>query len=158
MKGYEMKMADYKRLKKEVDEKYQKAIEKAEKDRIEAIAAIEKVWRMFHPRRSRATNNMNSTPSHYGTLVDTVRKSLEYVPKRFTKKNVLTAMEQISNEVAKSCNPNSLSGCMHRLKKDGVIIEVKKGKGSMPTEYELANNRTEIGETRKESKEQQNVR
>jgi len=44
MRGYEIKIADFKRLKKAVDEKYQKAIEKAEKDRIEAIAAPLKLF------------------------------------------------------------------------------------------------------------------
>lgn len=152
-----MKAADYKKLKKQVEERYQQALEKAERDRVEALAAIEKVWKMLNPRRGRAavltvSSSTKSSSSSYGSFVETVRKSLEYVPKRFTRKNVLTAMQEISSDIAKNCNPNSLSGCLYRLKKEGIIIEVKKGQGSAPAEYELVT--TSINE---ESKEQQNV-
>lgn len=130
-----MKAPEYRKLKKEAEERCNKAVEKAENERVEAIAAIEKVWKMMKPSYGKTTPGMASVSSKYGSLAETVRNSLELVPQRFTKKNVLTAMLQVSPEVAKNCNPNSLSGCLFRLKKEGVIVVVKNGQGSAPTEY-----------------------
>ena len=141
-----MKAAEYRKLKKEVEERYEKAIQKAQNERVEALAAIEKVWKMMKPSYGKVTFGAVSSSSQYGSLAETVRKSLKYVPSRFTKKDVIVAMQQISSEVANRCNTNSLSGCLHRLKKEGIIAETKKGIGSMPTEYELVGQRTEIKE------------
>lgn len=139
-----MKASKYRQLKKEAEERYSKAIEKAENERAGELAALEKVWKMMKPNYGKATLGTASASSKYGSLAETVRKSLELVPQRFTKKNVLTAMRQISTEVANKCNPNSLSGCLFRLKKEGVIAVVKNGQGSAPTEYQ------KIPETTKE--------
>ncbi len=132
-----MKAVDYKKLKKEAEEQYQRAIDMAEKDRLEAIAAIDKVWSMMNPRRRKTVTSTTPVSSQYGSLIETVRKSLQLVPHRFTKKNVLAAMNEISSDIAKTCNPNSLAGCLHRLKREGVIAQVKEGRGSTPAEYEL---------------------
>ena len=136
MKGHEMKASDYKKLKKEVLERYNKAVQKAENERVEALAAIEKVWKMTKPNYGKSSSSTSSsTSTDYGLLAKTVRESLELVPQTFTKKNILTAMQQISSDVANKCNSNSLSGCLHRLKNEGVIEVVKRGRGSSPSEY-----------------------
>lgn len=144
-----MKMLEYKRLKKEAEAQYKKALVTAERERLEALDAIERVWIMMNPRRNKTTSGQVSSSSQYGSLVETIRKALELVPKRFTKNNILAAMQQISPNMA-NCNQNSLSGCLHRLKQGNIIKVVKKGQGRRPAEYELVN--TSINE---ESKEQQ---
>jgi vacuolar-type H+-ATPase subunit E/Vma4 len=149
MQGDVMKTVDYKRLKKEAEEQYQQALDKAQKDRLEALDAIERVWGMINPRRSKAASGTTSA-TQYGSLAGMVQKALELVPQTFTKKDVLAAMRQISSEVAASCNSNSLSGCLHRLKKGGVIVEIEKGQGSAPTKYELASKNTDVNETSNE--------
>jgi len=131
-----MKTSEYKKLKKEVEERYNKALQKAGDERVEALAAIEKVWKMTKPSYGKSSFGMSSsTSTDYGLLAKTVRESLELVPQTFTKKNIMTAMQQISSDVANKCNSNSLSGCLHRLKKEGVIEVVKQGRGSSPSEY-----------------------
>ena len=134
-----MKASDYKKLKKAVEERYNKALEKAENEHVEALAAIEKVWKMTKPNYGKPSSNLfssssSSSPS-YGSLAGTVRKALDLVPQTFTKKTILTAMQQISSDMANNCNPNSLSGCLHRLKKEGVIEVVEQGRGSSPSIY-----------------------
>lgn len=49
-------------------------------------------------------------------------------------------MQQISSDVANKCNSNSLSGCLHRLKKEGIIEVVEQGRGSSPSIYRKSEN------------------
>ncbi len=137
-----MKRPEYKRLKISAEEQYQKAIQDAGKDRIETLAAIEKVWEMMNPRLSGTAPK----PTEYGSLVVAVHKALRLVPEKFTRKDVLAAMGQGSPEVAAVCNQNSLSGCLHRLKNEGFIAEIKKGRGSSPSKYILAEQPKKEGE------------
>jgi len=142
-----MKALDYKKLKKDVEDRYNKALQKAENERVEALAAIEKVWKMTKPNYGKSSSGTtSSTSTGYGLLAKTVRESLKLVPQTFTKTNILTAMQKISSDVANKCNSNSLSGCLHRLKNEGVIIVVKEGKGSAPAEYQLANKTIDANE------------
>ena len=135
-----MKMTEYRKLKKEVESRYQQALDRAENDRMEALAAIDTVWNITNPRRQKTTDGAVSVPSQYGSLVETVRKAIDLVPRHFTKNHVIAAMKQIAPDMAKTLNPNSLAGCIHRLNKEGAIVQVKKGKGSSPAEYEKATN------------------
>jgi hypothetical protein len=136
-----MNNKQYKDLKRQAEERYQKALELAEKQRIEELTAIETVWRMSHP--SRKTNNINSAllnqttskRSNYGLLAKAVLEALEYVPETFTRSQVKTAIERIAPDVAGNCKDSSLTGRLIRLVKDGVIDQVKAGKGSQPSEY-----------------------
>lgn len=131
-----MKILEYKRLKKEAESQYEKALETAERERLESLAAIERVWVMMNPRRNKTISGTVSSSSQYGSLARTVRKALELVPQKFTKTNILAAMKQIAPDM-ESCNQNSLGGCLHRLKTNNIIRVVKKGQGRTPAEYEL---------------------
>jgi hypothetical protein len=148
-----MKTTEYKELKKQLEEQYKQAILLAEKQRIDGITAIETVWKMLHvPRRKRqatiesqqqAEHPMDSnslhvetppvvTKSNYGTLVDTVKKSLTLVPETFTSKQVVAAMQQISGI---KFNNSSVSNRLKRLAQDGKIERIKQGHGKSPSEY-----------------------
>lgn len=130
-----MNSNDYKKLKQRIEEKYQETIALAERERMEGLAAIDKVWKMLHKTRKRSVSRKKGDSPEYGSLKETVVKSLDFVPKSFTKNHVKLAMKQVNSELAEKCNPNSLSGCLIRLEGDGVIIKVTKGKGSKPSEY-----------------------
>lgn len=132
----------YRDLKRKAQERYQKAIEMADKQRIEELTAIETVWRMEHP--SRKANNTESTflsnhttskRNKYGSLAKAVLEALEYVPETFTKNQVKIAMERIAPDIAANCKDSSLTGRLIRLVKEGEIEQAKAGKGSQPSEY-----------------------
>jgi len=149
-----MKSTEYKQLKKQIEEQYRQAIALAEKKRIDGLAAIDTVWKMFHvPRRKRieetasqekvesTMDSMGATseplPNVYGTLKAAVAKSLAFVPhEKFTCKNVMTVMEQTTG---KTFNYSSVSNRLKRLSKEGVIEMVKQGHGKSPSEYRLKN-------------------
>lgn len=152
-----MKRTDYKQLRKQVEERYKQAIERAEKERIEGLAAIDTVWKMLHvPRRKRSEkttsqqkgelsveSSVNSKPPPttpscvYGTLIATVRKSLALVPEEFIYRNVIAAMKQTSGS---TFNSSSVSNCLKRLAKEGVIEVIKQGHGKTPSKYRLVKN------------------
>lgn len=127
-----MNITEYRKLKRQIDEKYQGSMAKAEKERVAGLAAIERVWRMYH--KPRQTNGSTDRPS-YGSLAQTIKDSLQFVPIQFNKDHVLIAMKQVNAEVATNCNANSLSGCLIRLVQSGVIVKVVPGKGRKPSEF-----------------------
>ncbi len=143
-----MKRAEYKKLKKQVEEQYEIAIQESETRRIEGLAAIEKVWRMFHPPRKRVVvlnggekDNVSSSLS-YGSLMTAVRKSLDLTPEIFTVNNIRTIIAKTYENT--SFNTNSIAGCLNRLLSKGVIEVVEKGRGSSPSKYRIKNRQKEI--------------
>lgn len=134
-----MNKTDYNNLKKQVEEKYQKALKIAEKQRKEGLEAIEHVWSMLHDIDEIAPEKMEQpsekTKKSYGSLTTAVKKALETVDAKFTKNDIILVMRQNSPEIAKSVNQGSLAGCLMRLEKQGIIQIKKRGKGSTPTVF-----------------------
>jgi hypothetical protein len=134
-----MNVQEYRRLKKQAEEQRKQAVDAAEKTYIEAVAAIETVWRIEHPQRVAPITSSTSrlAKERVGSLAKTIRDSLQYVPPTFTRKHIIAAARQVLGDDNAQINENSLSGCLYRLRKDGVIREVRKGRGRTPSEYEL---------------------
>lgn len=137
-----MNRADYNKLKKQVEERYQKALKLAEKQRNEGLEAIEKVWRMLHdieetlaPFTEKTEKFSDKIKKSYGSLTAAVKQALETVDTKFTKNDILLVMRQTSPEIAKSVNQGSLAGCLMRFVRQGIIQIHKRGKGSTPTVY-----------------------
>ncbi len=148
-----MNRSEYKQLKKKVEEQYKQAIDLAEKQRIDRLAALDTVWKMLHvPRHKRgkgivsqqSESAINSAgegnkpfpkPS-YGSLVTEVKKSLALVPAEFTCRNVITIMTQTSGTVF---NYSSVSNRLKRLAKEGAIEVIRQGHGKSPSIYRLEN-------------------
>ena len=157
-----MKKEDYNQLRRQVEGQYRQAIELAEKERIEGLAAIDVVWNMFHkPRRKyrrtvglqQSLKPANDSPlpapkRKYGVLIDTVKKSFAYVPETFTCKNVIMAMKQISND---TFNPSSVSNRLKRFAKEGVLEIINQGHGKSPSVYRLKNAQT-VNDTKTEER------
>ena len=146
-----MKNAEYKDLKKRIEEQYHREIALAEKKRIDGLAAIDTVWKMFHVPRRKVVEEIASQqkdettmdslgkplPNAYGTLKAAVAKSLALAPpEKFTCKNVMAVMEQTTG---KKFNYSSVSNRLKRLAKEGVIEMVKQGHGKSPSVYRLKN-------------------
>lgn len=135
-----MNKTDYKNLKKQVEEKYQKSLELAEKQRKEGLKAIEQVWSMLHDIEENLAPEKMEQPSDktkksYGSLTAAVKQALENVDAKFTKNEIILVMRQNSPEIAKSVNQGSLAGCLMRMEKQGIIQIKKRGKGSTPTVF-----------------------
>lgn len=137
-----MNKTDYKNLKKQVEDKYQRAIRIAEQQRKEGLEAIEHVWRMLHdieetlaPFTEKTEKLSPKTKKDYGSLTKAVKQALETVDTKFTKNDILLVMRQTSPEIAKSVNQGSLAGCLMRFVKQDIIQIKKRGKGSTPTVY-----------------------
>jgi hypothetical protein len=156
-----MKTTEYKQLQKQVEGKYKKAVETAQKQRIEALAAIDTVWSISHKLRKRQYKkstkpkaDLSSTidttgdkinerrPNSYGSLIKAVTKALDYVPRNFTKNHVKMALMQVSSEIAHNCKDSSLTGCLIRLEKKGIFKRTRKGKGSAPSKYKKIDTNT----------------
>lgn len=141
-----MKSTDYKQLKKQIEEQYQKAIALADKERMDGLAAIDTVWKMLHvPRRKHNKEiispegpetpiaTVQMLPIIYGTLIDTLKKSLPLVPpEKFVCQNALDAMEKLTGI---KFNHGSVANCLKKLVKDGIIELIKQGHGKTPSEY-----------------------
>lgn len=150
---------EYKQLKKQIEDKYKRAIAAAEAELNESLNAIDKVWYLYHPQKPKqskeltpslpqqtdtdtttaAANNENiNTPLEYGSFNKTVKASLAFVPReKFKRSDVLTALRQSLNNPKYYCNQASLSNCLKGLANEGVIEIIKQGRGSSPSEYRL---------------------
>ncbi len=138
-----MEQNEYKQLKEQVEQKYQNAILMAETERNEAIQAIEIVWRMLKGDTTevarpdseplfKSTRRATKQVNGYGSLTSTVKHLIDTMPKRFTKNDIRKAL---SKELDRDIAYNSLDGCVRRLKKQGLIKIVLKGKGRRPNKY-----------------------
>jgi predicted transcriptional regulator len=74
-----------------------------------------------------SANGQLTTHHDYGALFNTVKQAVEIVPEEFTRKDIMTAMKEMT---AKDWNPASTSNCLKRLVQDGTIEEVSRGRGS----------------------------
>jgi len=146
-----MKKKDYSQLKKQIEEQYKQAVALAEKQRIEGLAAIDTVWKMFHAPRKRRdiaesqqpTESVNGPQRVYGVLIDTVKKSLNFVPEEFTCRQMIIAMKQISDN---TFNYSSVSTRLKRMAKEGAIEIIKQGHGKSPTIYRLKSKHEQINQ------------
>ena len=137
-----MKKEDYNQLKKDIEAQYKQALELAEEHRAKGLAAIDTVWKMFHkPRKRRKiaesqqpTESVNGPQRVYGALIDTVKKSLAFVPEEFTCRHVIVAMKQVSDN---TFNYSSVSNRLRRMAEKDVIEIVKQGHGKSPSVYRL---------------------
>lgn len=135
-----MDIRQYNNLKKQAEDKYQKAVKLAEKQRKEGLEAIERVWDMLNENQEESTAEkavqvLPKAKKPYGSLTTAIKKALELVPEKFTKRDIFLVLPQVSPEIAKSIKPISLTGCLIRLEKQGVIKPIKRGVGSIPTIY-----------------------
>lgn len=128
-----MKRVDYNQLKKEVEQKYKADLERAGRDRLETLAAIDKVWELINGEED---TKASSSPSDYGKLTDLIQNAFKYLPPTFSKQKVIRKVKELADG-SYIPNPNSVGSCLHRLVKRDILIEVSKGTGSIPTEYKL---------------------
>lgn len=138
-----MNSKEHKELKKKAIQRYETALDMAEKQKVAELSAIETVWRMSHPSRKRKNQKSDSNNLHpadlnassYGALSNAVKEALQYVPDTFTKKHIREALNQIAPDVAVRCKESSLTGRLIRLANEGIIRQTRAGKGSSPSEY-----------------------
>ena len=135
-----MDIKEYNNLKKQVEDKYQESIILAEKQRKEGLEAIERVWDMLKetqriPIVEISEHAQTKGKISYGSFTTTIKKAVELVPMKFTKKDIRLVLPQISTEIAHSFKDGTLTGCLIRLEKQGVIKPIKRGVGSIPTIY-----------------------
>jgi glycerol-3-phosphate cytidylyltransferase-like family protein len=135
-----MDIRQYNNLKKQAEDKYQKTIILAEKQRKEGLEAIERVWDMLNENQEETTAEkavqvLPKAKKDYGSLTKAVKKALKLVSEKFTKRDIILVLPQISPEIATSIKPASLNGCLVRLEKQGIIKTAKSGSGSIPTVY-----------------------
>ncbi|MHC4171613.1 MAG: hypothetical protein ACYTBX_19945 [Planctomycetota bacterium] len=139
-----MNKAEYKNLKRQVEEKYQKSLKLAEKQRNEGLEAIELVWSLLHNIEetlapftfTEKTEKLSpKTKEKYGSLTAAIKEALEHVKVKFNKNDIMLVLKQTKPELAKSINQGSLAGCLMRYVKHDIIKIHKRGKGSTPTVY-----------------------
>jgi len=132
-----MDKKEYENLKWQVEEKYKTDVQSAEKQRHEALIAIDMVRNMI--RENQAIDTMTKaiieTQKTYGSLAAAVRDALEEVPNRFTKDDILRAIRNSDPVLAENLRQSSLSGTLIHLVAKNVIKKHRKGKGSSPTIY-----------------------
>lgn len=129
-----MRDIDYGKWRRHVEERYCESCENARSDRDAGLAAIETVRKLLSgpPKKHIPAYKMP-----YGSRTKTIRKALQYVSREFTVHDVLAAMKQVDVEVAKQCTAERISVYMYRLKRDGVVVVVRQGKGRTPNTYSL---------------------
>jgi hypothetical protein len=138
-----MNAAERKKLKNQVELEYETGLSELKIKRDRAIEAIDHVWELTHPK----ANNQNIpsdltsvSSSPYGSLSKIVRLAIASVPKAgFTRQDVFNAIRELSVDAANNCKPSSLSGCLVRLCKQGVIEQCKEGVGRTLAIYRIKN-------------------
>ena len=136
-----MNKTDYNKLKKQVEDKYQETLCLAEKKKKEGLEAIDRVWELLKEAQQTLNGeNDNHTQTNnktkYGAFTVAVKEAIELIPaKRFTKKDIRVVLPRVDMEIAASCKDASLTGCLIRLEKKGIIEKIKTGKGSSPSLY-----------------------
>lgn len=137
-----MNKSDYNKLRKQVEDKYQQAIQAAEKLKKEELDAIERVWDLLKETEQKTPIakivDSPKTKSNivYGSFKAAIMEAIKLVHvKKFTKKDIRLVLPQVSMEIAASCKDASLTGCLIRLEKQGIIKKIKAGKGSSPSLY-----------------------
>ena len=136
-----MNISEYNNLKKQANNKYQESIILAEKERFETLKAIDQIWDSLQESRAESSNSNpqisvkaitshKTKPTIYGELTRSVINTLDEITKNFTKNHIKSALGK-----SVYCSDSSLSGCLIRLQKKGLIEITKRGKGSTPTKY-----------------------
>ncbi len=135
-----MKKSDCNQLKKQVQERYERAIAEAERQRQEGLKSIDEVYRLCHPSHKKYKNNGHASETTnaadqsrsygYGDLKDAVLEALDYMPPEFTCKSVLKEMKRMKGIEFRY---SSVGNRLKRLVKDGVLEIVRKGQGKAPT-------------------------
>jgi hypothetical protein len=161
-----MNITEYKRLKKQIEEKCKQSVETAQKERLDQQAALEIIWKMSYvPRRKRtkeavlpqgeastidtAPTIAESQPIVYGSLVDTLDESLHLVsPESFTCPDVIKAMEKLSG---RTFNYSSVANRLKRLANEKVIEIISKGHGRTPAVYRMKKAQTATDINKKET-------
>ena len=134
---------EYKNLQKQIQEKYQKAFNRLEKQKEDDLAAIEKVWTLIQEKQviNSSVKTVNGSQRNYGSLTTAVKYAVQKIEqRRFTKDDVLAEMNRLAPKIAENCNPSSLCGALSRLEKQGLIKRTRKGKGSTPNIYKKIDN------------------
>jgi len=132
---------EYNKLKEQVEQKYQKAVCEAEKRRNEGLEAIERVWDLLKeaqeaPPVKVVDRAKTKEKLSYGSFIGAIKEAIKLVPAKFTKKDIKLVLPQVSKEIADSCKDASLTGCLIRLEKQGIIKKIKGGRGSSPSLYQ----------------------
>jgi hypothetical protein len=137
-----MNAKEYKQLKRNAEDRYKAAIEKANKQRIDEITAIETLWKAENPTTNRDTENGSAclNPASYGSLSKAIKEALKCVQEHFSKDDIKSAIQKIAPEVAATAKDSSITGSLIRLTKDGIIERVSKGSGSTPSRYKKLTN------------------
>ena len=136
-----MNKTDYNKLKKQVEDKYQETLRLAEKERKDGLEAIDRVWELLKeaqqiPNGEKDNRIQTNNKTKYGSFTIAIKEAIRRVPtKRFTKKDIRVVLPQVDMEIAASCKDASLTGCLIRLEKKGIIEKIKAGKGSSPSLY-----------------------
>lgn len=129
----------YKKLKEQVERRYQESLKLAEKQRIARLEALDDLLEISQEKEPMPAAK-RPTPARpklkrYGGLTDTVKKALALVPRKFTKQDIKLVWPQASSGPGQPFNLNSLAGCLIRLEKQGLISKIKRGSGSIPSQY-----------------------
>lgn len=141
-----MNKIEYDNLRKQAKEKYEKAIQMAEKEHFKTLENIDGVWDSLRDPKDAQVNSKPRIPivslpakksrsESYGLLTKAVINTLDDIPRNFNKNHIKRSLKKSANEVVSNCNDNSLSGCLIRLQKKGLIEITKRGKGCKPTKY-----------------------
>lgn len=137
---------EYNTFKEQIESKYQESLKPLKRERLEAIATLDKLWNMLHNPQTENTNNTSQTSIKsvsiqeinsklYGSLTEAVKLSLYTIPKNFNKNHIKRALKKSTIDAVRNCNDSSLTGCLRRLQKQHIIEITRRGKGSTPTKY-----------------------
>lgn len=139
----------YNNYREQIDRQYQKALKIAEKEQLEAIQGLD----VLRKTLNKSQENINSNPqipivsipaqenraNSYGSLTDAVMVAFNDIPRNFNKNHLKRALNKSAINVVSNSGDSSLSGCLLRLRKKGIIEITRRGKGSTPTKYRKRN-------------------
>ncbi len=129
----------YNKFKEQIEKRYQESLKLAEKQRIDRIKFLDELFEGPQEKEAtptaKKTNLAHSRPKSYGNLTATTKKALELVPTKFTKQDIKLVWPQASGGDKQPFNANSLTGCLIRLEKQGLIKKLNSGSGSIPGLY-----------------------
>ena len=130
-----MDETEYQRLKRVAKTQHGRAIEIVEKQFIDRLEAIEKVWELTHnyqPHRKRKPRKIA-----YGSLRKAMLKAFQQASDVFTEKQIRQIIEKDEPFVIENCAKGSVSGRLHQFVKQGIVSRIKAGRGRTPSEYKI---------------------
>jgi hypothetical protein len=117
-----MKKEEYDRLREEVIQRHNLAVQAAKDLRIKQMLALDRVWQLAHPSTPMPDSENFKKRAPHRSVDTIVRLALRHHEKAFTVKDIMKTIKTIHPEPV---NQKSVATCIERLRRIKVVEKIR---------------------------------